>query len=214
MNTRTTLIITVAIALLLALAGFLLQGQMQTPLAIHWNAQGEADGTGGTFSALYLLPVLLLASSLLILGLARMDPMRTARLNFPLLNSVVLVMALYLAYLHALTLAWNLGYRFNMSQMLTPAFGLLFIFMGFVLERAKPNWFVGIRTPWTISNVLVWEQTHRLGGLLFKISGGLALLGIFFPAIAIWLVIVPVMAVSLVTVVYSYVVYRQIAQKI
>lgn len=214
MNTRTTLIIIIGISLLLALAGFLLQGQMQAPLAVHWNAAGEADGYGSAFTALYLIPVMLIGISLILLGLPRIDPMRTARLNFGLVNGVALVMALYMTYIHSLTLAWNLGYRFNMSQVITPAFGLLFIFMGFVVERAQQNWFVGIRTPWTLSNSLVWEKTHRLGGLLFKISGVLALLGVFFPSIAIWLVLVPVLAVSLVTIVYSYVIFRQIEQKV
>jgi len=214
MNTRTTLIITTVISILLALAGFLLQGQMQSPLAVHWNAAGEADGYGSTFTALYMIPVMILGISLLILGLPRVDPMRTARLNFPLVNIIVLVMALYMAYIHVLTLAWNLGYRFNMLQMMLPGFGLLFVFMGSMVERAKPNWFVGIRTPWTISNSVVWEKTHRLGGLLFKISGVLALLGVFFPALAIWFILVPVLAASVVTVVYSYVVFRQIEQKV
>lgn len=214
MNTRTTLIIVIGISLMLALAGFLLQGQMQTPYAVHWNAAGEADGYGGAFTALYLIPVMLLGISLILLGLPRIDPMRTARMNFGLVNGVALVLALYMAYIHALTLAWNLGYRFNMSQMMTPAFGLLFIVMGFLVERAQQNWFVGIRTPWTLSNSLVWEKTHRLGGLLFKISGGLALLGVFLPSLAIWFVILPVLAASLVTVVYSYVVFRQIEQKV
>ncbi len=214
MNTRTTLIIVIGISLMLALAGFLLQGQMQTPYAVHWNAAGEADGYGGAFTALYLIPVMLLGISLILLGLPRIDPMRTARMNFGLVNGVTLVLALYMAYIHALTLAWNLGYRFNMSQMMTPAFGLLFIVMGFLVERAQQNWFVGIRTPWTLSNSLVWEKTHRLGGLLFKISGGLALLGVFLPSLAIWFVILPVLAASLVTVVYSYVVFRQIEQKV
>lgn len=213
MNTRTTIIITILISVLLALAGFLLQGQMQAPLAVHWDAQGEADGHGGVFTALYLVPVMILATGLFALGLPRLDPMRTARMNYPLVNIIVLSITGFMTYLHILTLAWNLGYRFNMTQMITPAFGLLFIGMGFMVERAKPNWFVGIRTPWTISNSLVWEKTHHLGGLLFKISGGLALLGVFIPSLGIWLVMVPVLVSSLVALAYSYVVFRQIEQK-
>jgi len=213
MKTRTTLIIVTAISIILALAGFLLQGQMQTPYAVHWNAAGEADGYGGAFTALYLIPVMLLGISVILLGLPRLDPMRTARMNFGLVNVIALVFALYMAYIHALTLAWNMGYRFNMSQTMTPGLGLLFIFMGFMVERAKPNWFVGIRTPWTISNSVVWEKTHRLGGLLFKISGVLALLGVFFPPLAIWFVLVPVLIAAFVTVLYSYLVFRQIEQK-
>ena len=214
MNTRTTLIVTILLSLGLALAGMLLQPQMAQPYAIHWNAQGEADGTGGIFEALYLLPVMILGIAVLLLVLPRLDPMRTARLNYPMVNSFVLLMALFMAYLHVLTLAWNLGYRFNMNQLLIPGMGLMFIYIGFLIEKAKPNWFVGIRTPWTLSNTLVWEKTHLLGGKLFKLSGIAAMLGIIFPSVAIWLVLVPTLAASAVTIIYSYIVFRKIERSV
>ena len=214
MSTRTTLIVTILLSLGLALAGTLLAPRMTQPYAIHWNAQGEADGAGGAFEALYLLPVMILGTAALILALPRLDPMRTARLNYPMLNSFVLLMALFLAYLHGLTLAWNLGYRFNMNQLLTPAMGLMFLYIGVLIEKAQPNWFVGIRTPWTLSNTQVWEKTHQLGGKLFKLSGLLALLGIVFPAAAIWLLLIPVLLASVVTILYSYLVFRKIERSI
>jgi uncharacterized membrane protein len=214
MNTRTTLIVTILLSLGLALAGTLLAPQMTPPYAIHWNARGAADGTGGTFEALYLLPLMLLGTAMLLLVLPRLDPMRTARLNYPMVNSFVLLLALFQAYLHALTLAWNLGYRFNMNQLLIPAMGLMFLYIGFLIEKAQPNWFVGIRTPWTLSNTQVWEKTHRLGGKLFKLSGLLALLGVLFPGAVMWLVLIPILAASAVTILYSYIVFRQIERSV
>ncbi len=210
MNTRNTLILIVLIAIVMALAGALLQPRMQTPLATYWNARGEADGFGGVFEALYLMPVILLASGLLILGLPRLDPMRSAKLNFPMLGSIVLLMALFLAYLHALTLAWNLGYRFNMNMMLVPGMGLMFFFLGKLIQKAQPNWFIGVRTPWTISSPVVWRKTHDLAGKLFMASGLIALLGVFFPNAAVWLLMVPVMVAAFGTVIYSYIAYRQL----
>lgn len=213
MSTRNSLVIILVVALALALAGAVLQPRMETPLATHWNAQGAADGYGGTFEALYLLPLILLATSLLVLGLPRLDPMRTAKLNFGLVNWVILMLAGFLSYLHILTLAWNLGSRFNMNQMLTPAMGFLFIFMGLIIRKAQPNWFVGIRTPWTLSNTVVWEKTHDLGGKLFIASGVISLFGILFPNAAIWLLMAPVLLAALATVIYSYIVFRQIDAK-
>ena len=79
-------------------------------------------------------------------------------------------------YIYALTLLWNLGYTdFGMSRAMLPAMGLLFIFIGYMLRKAKRNFFIGIRTPWTLSSDKVWDETHRLGAILFMISGVLAL---------------------------------------
>lgn len=75
-------------------------------------------------------------------------------------------------------------------------------------ERAEQNWFVGIRTPWTLSSEAVWRRTHDRAGPLFKFAGLLALGALAVPSLAVAFVVVPVVAVSLYAIVYSYVVYR------
>ena len=92
-----------------------------------------------------------------------------------------------------------------MSQMLAPAFGVLFYCLGIVVGNTKKNWFIGIRTPWTLSSDIVWYKTHKIGGKLFKAAGVVAFLGALLPAYALFFIIVPVIAVALYTVVYSYV---------
>ncbi len=67
----------------------------------------------------------------------------------------------------------------------------------------------GIRTPWTLSSDRVWEETHRIGAILFKASGILTILGAFSGPYAIWFVMVPLLGSSLFLVVYSYVLYRR-----
>jgi len=125
-------------------------------------------------------------------------------------NNFIAMVTVFMLYVHGLTLAWNLGYTgFRMSSAMLPAMGLLFIFTGPMISRAKRNFFIGIRTPWTLSSDRVWDETHRLGGRLFIASGILALLGIFFPAQAIWFVMVPVLSSSLVTIVYSFLLYQR-----
>ena len=99
-----------------------------------------------------------------------------------------------------------------MTQMLAPAFGVLFYYVGILTQNAKRNWFIGIRTPWTLSNEEVWDKTHKFGSKLFKISGIIAFLGLILPDFAIWLMIVPVIITAACTVIYSYVEYREIAK--
>jgi uncharacterized membrane protein len=97
-----------------------------------------------------------------------------------------------------------------MSQAMLPALGILFFFVGYMMRRAKRNFFIGIRTPWTLSSDRVWDETHRLGSLLFMISGVLAFLGSFLGGmIAFWFLFVPLIGSTLFTLVYSYILYQR-----
>ena len=91
-----------------------------------------------------------------------------------------------------------------MRQLMMPALGILFYYCGVLIENAKRNWFIGIRTPWTLSSDSVWEKTHKIGGKLFKIAGIIALFGIFFPNYTFLFVLIPVVSVAIYTAAYSY----------
>jgi len=116
-----------------------------------------------------------------------------------------------MVYVYALSLAWNLGFtQFKMSASLLPALGLLFILVGFMLRRAKRNFFIGIRTPWTLSSDKVWDETHRVGSILFIASGAVALIGAFFGGgMAFLLILVPLLVSTVFLVTYSYVLYQR-----
>jgi uncharacterized membrane protein len=97
-----------------------------------------------------------------------------------------------------------------MSEAMLPALGVLFIFVGYLMRKAKRNFFIGIRTPWTLSSDRVWDETHRVGSVMFMVAGVLAFLGsLFGGTTAFWLIFVPIMASVLVTLVYSYILYQR-----
>ena len=108
-----------------------------------------------------------------------------------------------------MTIAWNLGYQYNFNDFIIPPLAILWYFLGVLLAQAKRNWFIGIRTPWTLSSDQVWESTHQLGAKLFKISAFISLLGLFFKNMAIYFIIVPVVAAALYLIVYSYFKYQR-----
>lgn len=214
MSTRNTLIIVLILTALLLITGALARPAMGAQIATHWNSQGQADGYGGAFVGIYLLPLTILGVSLLVLAIPSIDPLRANIEAFrATLNGFVLALALFLAYLHGLTLLWNLGVVFNFNQAFTPAYGFLLFFVGVLVGNARRNYFIGIRTPWTLNSDLVWERTHHLGGRLFKAAGLISLAGIFFPNLAIWLILVPMLFVTVYVVVYSYLEYRKITRQ-
>jgi len=78
-----------------------------------------------------------------------------------------------------------------------------------LIENAKRNWFIGIRTPWTLSSDKVWRKTHMMGGKLFKIVGVIALFGIILPKYAVFFVLIPVILVTGYLIFYSYFNYQK-----
>jgi len=212
MSNRNTLIIAlvlIAAAVALSLAVY---GRLPQPMASHWDTNDQVNGTISRFWGAFLMPVMALAMLGLFLLIPSIDPLKANIAKFRgFFNNFIVLLMVFFLYVHVLTILWNLGVQsFRMSAALLPAIGLIFILAGLMMRQAKRNFFIGIRTPWTLSSDRVWDETHRVGGPLFIASGALALLGGFLPGdVSYWFVLVPVLASSVFTVVYSYVLWRR-----
>jgi len=183
---------------------------MPDKMASHWNAQGEVDGYMSKFWGVFLMPTVSVGLFLLFLLMPKIDPLKANIEKFrKYYDGFIVMMIAFLFYAYALTIAWNLGFVFNMTQFMMPAMGLLFYYIGILTEKAKRNWFIGIRTPWTLSSEKVWNKTHNIGGKLFKAVGVIALLGIFFPKQMLFFVFFPVIFVAGYLIVYSYVEFQK-----
>ena len=183
-------------------------------VASHWNAAGEVNGYMSAFWGAFIMPIVAGVILIIFMIIPRVDPHKENIEKFqPVFGRFIVLMMLFLLYLYGLTLWWNFGGRPNMSQFLAPAFAVLFYYVGVLVGAAKMNYTIGIRTPWTLHNEVVWQKTHRLGGKLFRASGVIALFGFFFPALAVWLMLIPVLGTSIFTVVYSYLEFRRQTRK-
>lgn len=215
MSTRTTTVIVFALIIGAIFAGFLLWNQLPERMASHWNIQDQVDGYISRFWGVFMMPLMTLGIFLLFLVIPRIDPLKANIDKFrETFNTFIVLFAAFMLYIHGLTLAWNLGYTsFQMSTSMLPVIGLLFIFIGFILRKAKRNFFIGIRTPWTLSSDYVWGKTHQLGAILFMASGALAFLGGLFGGMAaIWFLFVPLIGSTIFLLGYSYVLYQRETQ--
>ncbi len=211
MTTKTTSMITLVLIALALLAGAVLWNQLPDQMASHWNVNDEVDGTIPKFWGVSLMPLITLGILVLFLVLPEMDPLKANIAQFrESFNLFIVLMVAFMLYIHGLTLAWSLGYKdFKMSAAMLPFMGLLFIAIGAMLRKARRNFFIGIRTPWTLSSDSVWDKTHQLGSILFMLSGVLAIIGGFIGGTtAFWLMFAPLIGSSLFLVIYSYVLYR------
>jgi uncharacterized membrane protein len=199
-----------AIIVLSLLVSFYLYPSAPEKMAIHWNAEGKADGFGNKTIGLFLLPGILLVLYLLFLAIPKIDQLKKNIESFhDSYDMAILGIILFLAYIFALSIIYNFGRQFNMTVMLLPAFASLFYIIGEMLHFSKRNWFIGIRTPWTLSNDVVWDKTHKLGAMLFKVCAGLSLFGIVLQNHAILFVIGPVLLCSLYLIFYSYIEFKK-----
>jgi uncharacterized membrane protein len=184
--------------------------QMPEQVASHWNAQGQVDGYMSKSWGLFFMPFVLVGLALLFLAIPRIDPLKANIEAFrKYYDGFVILFLVFMLAIHFQVILWNIGLQISPNVMMPIAVGLLFFYIGILCENAKRNWFVGIRTPWTLSNDRVWDRTHQIGGKLFKVAGVITFLGVFFQNYAVFFILAPVLVVTVYTVVYSYVEYQR-----
>lgn len=211
---KKIMILVICLLAISFIASISLYSQLPDQIASHWNQKNEVDSFMDKFWGTFLIPLLSAGMFILFLIIPRIDPLKNNLKKFMnYYERFILVMIGFFLYVQLLILSWNIGYKFDMGQMIIPAIGFLFIYIGFLVEKAKRNWFVGIRTPWTLSNVKVWERTHKLGGKLFKIIGIITLFGAFFPDYLTWFILIPVLGVTIFLFAYSYFEYQKETKK-
>jgi len=209
LTTKNTLILVLILSGIMLGAGLYSYPSLGDQMITHWNAQGEPNGYSSRFTGVFLLPVMGLGLGLALLGVPEIDPLKK---NIKLFrrdyNVFVVAFMCFFLYLQVVMILINLGMPLNINRMIVPGMGIFIYCAGVLIGKARRNYFIGIRTPWTLSSDTVWEKTHRLGGVLFKAVGIITLLGILFPDYAIWLMIVPLMTVTIFITVYSYFEFR------
>src|SRR5207237_6313301 len=180
-------------------------------VATHWNLKGVPNGFSSRLLAVSMIPLLILAMTGLFNVLPRLHPGPENHAKFIhvywLIATAVLV---FLAIAHVLVISSALGFPVKIDRFMPLGIGLLFIFLGNYLTRVEPNWFVGIRTPWTLSSDTVWRKTHRTGGALMVIGGLILAISAFLPRPAfLVLFCVTIVIVAVIPIVQSYVLWKR-----
>lgn len=180
-------------------------------VATHWNVYGNPNGYSSRTFAAFFFPTLNLGIFLLLTFIPYIDPHRERYQEFAkTYNIFKLLIILFLTIIYLLIGLKGIGYDISVRGVVPLLVGIMFMIIGNYMSKIKSNWFFGIRTPWTLSSEEVWNKTHRLGGRLFVLVGLVMLLGALFPAvIQFWSFIILLVIVILITIVYSYIVYKK-----
>lgn len=181
----------------------------------HWDIHGNVDGYSSRFVGTFLAPLVMIGIWGLMRVLPSIDPRRAnyekMRGAYDLVVNATLTM---LFLMHALILATTLGARISVSRVMPVLVGGMFIVIGNVLPQARPNWFFGIRTPWTLSNDVVWRRTHRISGYLFVVCGLLMVASAAFPAqITFAILLAAGLIAGFGSVIFSFIAWKQETSK-
>lgn len=186
-------------------------GQLPEEVPTHFDANGQPDDYSSKSTLVAILFMVSVPANALIMLLPSIDPKRNFD-QFPgAFQRFRLVIALALAALGVMIIYASTHAGFNPLRAIAVIMGGMFAGMGNYLGSVKPNYFVGIRTPWTLENETVWRKTHRVGGRWFFIAGlATMLLGLVLPVkLVFWAILAPMLAVSLGTIWYSWYVFQQ-----
>ncbi len=185
--------------------------QLPPTIATHWNVGGTADGFSSRATAVLIMPLVIIALTGLFNVLPKLDPRGANYAKFIdtywlIANAVIL----FILIGHGMIIATGLGYPVKVDRFMPIGIGLLFIVLGNYLTRVEPNWFIGIRTPWTLSSDTVWRKTHRTGGWLMVVGGFVLAASVFLPQGAFLpLLIAAILIVAVIPVVQSYILWKR-----
>lgn len=178
----------------------------------HWNIKGEIDRYYPRTFGAFFPPLMSIGIYLLMLFLPLIDPKRQ---NYSRFAGGYTVMRwgiiIFLSVLYKATLLVALGYSLNIGFMVKALAAVLLLIIGNFMGQFRFNYFVGIKTPWTLANEEVWQKTHRLGGKLW-VTGSLVCLAMspFSTTWSAYLFFGAILVMSIVPIVYSYIIYAKL----
>ncbi len=179
----------------------------------HWNWKGEVDGWSSKPFGAFFLPGMTAGLWLLFLALPWLSPRGFKIEPFRATYNILVVMVLALmAYIHFVALQAALQPNMDMARAFIGGIFALFGGIGVLLGRVKRNFWVGVRTPWTLASDAVWDSTHRLAARLYSLTGFGCALAVF-AGVPTAVCFVMFITLIFVPVVYSLVLYKRLEKQ-
>lgn len=180
-------------------------------IPMHWNASGEIDRFGNKKELIFMLLMLNGIGYFLFLILPAIDPKGNLQKMGNKFTQIRYYLALFMTVL-SLYILYSVQQMESKPTFVFVLIGLLFAVLGNYFKTVKPNYFVGIRTPWTLENETVWKKTHQLAGKLWFIGGILIIIItlIVKKSLIIYIFMTITAVISIIPVVYSYLEFKKL----
>lgn len=189
---------------------FLFYNELPVKMASHWNAQGIVDGYSSRVFNVLFFPLLEIFLFLLLTYVPKLDPkkknIKLFESNYALFISIMMIF-MYIVQLQVFL--WNIDIKVPIETSMPILMGILFIFVAHLIQSAKQNYTIGIRTPWTLASEKVWNKTHALGAKLFRVGGILTILSSLIPKYSFIALFAFILAPSIYLFIYSYLEFKK-----
>jgi uncharacterized membrane protein len=178
----------------------------------HWNYKGEVDKWGDRYSLIALLFLLPVLTYVLMLVIPKIDPKKKIEQMGGKYYQLKFILVLFMSTLAFIILYISVNQFTSSPNLIFIPIGVLFIALGNYFKVIQPNYFIGIKTPWTLENKEVWKLTHILAGKLWIIGGLLIVLGSLTidKSVFIYVFIVTIAILTIVPVIYSYIKFKEL----
>ncbi|WP_027077819.1 SdpI family protein [Maribacter antarcticus] len=184
--------------------------QLPEKVPMHWNIKGEIDRYGEKTELLlipFLLPFLVY---IIFLVIPKIDPKNKLNKMGNKLQTLKVLMTTFMSVLALFIIYSAKNQSFANPNYIVLLIGVLYIILGNYFKTIKANYFIGIRTPWTLENETVWKETHKLGGKMWFIGGIIVVLSSLIldkqPNFTLFLIITGI--ISIIPIVYSYLLFK------
>lgn len=177
----------------------------------HWNSSGEIDRWGDKYSLIGLLFLLPVLTYLLLLVIPKIDPKKRIELMGGKYYQIKFILVLLMSTLAVVILHITVNQSTSSPNLIYSLLGILIVVMGNYFKVIQPNYFLGIRTPWTLQSNEVWKLTHVFASKLWFIGGLLIIIGgVFLPDeffLVVFLSLIGVIVI--IPMVYSYFKFKE-----
>lgn len=195
----------------LLIGAVIIYPQLPEEIPRHWNIKGEVDAYWGRLYGVVIPLLIMVGCYFLMLFMPYLDPKKENYRRFTGAYTIMRwVLVLFLGLLYIVSILAALGYNFDISLWVKAVISVLFILIGNFMGQFRHNYFVGIKTPWTLADEDVWQKTHRLGARVWVAGGIVCLITAFISSI--WAAVVffsAIVIMVLVPVIYSYILFKQ-----
>lgn len=178
-------------------------------IPVHFDAKGDPNRLGSRYEILFTILFISLGTYLLLLYAPKIDPKK----NFSIFSGTFLklryILTTFFAVMSFFIVSSVINEKLNIS-LLYAVLALLIALLGNYMSNIRPNYFLGIRTPWTLENESIWKKTHYITGRLWFFSGIiLMIMMLLLPnTIKFYVLIGGILLLSVFPVLYSLITYR------
>jgi uncharacterized membrane protein len=194
------------------IASILLWNDMPDIVPTHFNAAGEADDFGPKWINAFLLPGIAVITYLFLLFIPKIDPKKRIESAQKPIAAIRILISLFLVGIYSLVMMKSLDMDIDISRFVLISVGVVILITGNYINSIKPNYFIGIRTPWTLEDPDVWKKTHRFSSKVWIIGGLIMIISSVFinQKSYVYVIITSTLFLAVIPLLYSYFIFNKL----